>query len=97
LASIMDDARANARHRVDSIKALDSLAGNGPDAAAEQERIFIRIDLSADTKDPKDVLTFEATVPPKPTPPIDNWDAPKQLEQEHAAPGKRDDDGGNNF
>src|SRR6516165_10151920 len=29
LAAIMDDPKANARHRVDSAKALDSLAGNG--------------------------------------------------------------------
>ena len=28
LTSIMDDPKANARHRVDSIKALDSLTGN---------------------------------------------------------------------
>jgi len=44
LASIMDDPRANARHRVDSIKALDSLAANGPEAATEQERFVIRIE-----------------------------------------------------
>src|SRR5262249_22947142 len=60
LASIMDDPRANARHRVDSIKALNAIADPGPEAAAAQERIFIRIDMSADTKDPKDVLTIEA-------------------------------------
>src|SRR5262249_46991982 len=67
LASIMDDPTANARHRVDSIKALNAIADPGPQAAAERERIFIRIDLSADTKDPKDVLTFEAT--PRPSNP----------------------------
>ena len=95
LAGIMDDPKANARHRVDSIKALDAIADPGPEAAAEQERIVIRIDLSADTKDPKDVLEFEATVPPKPNPPIDSWDAPKQLEN---VPFKRkDDDGDNDF
>jgi len=75
LATIMDDPRANARHRVDSIKALNAIADPGPEAAAEQERIFITINMSADTKDPKDVLTFEAAVPPKPNPPIDSWDA----------------------
>src|SRR5215813_10733027 len=71
LATIMDDPKANARHRVDSIKALNAIADPGPEAAAEQERIVIRIDLSADTKDPKDVLTFEAAVPPNP---IDSWE-----------------------
>jgi hypothetical protein len=70
LATIMDDPKANNRHRVDSIKALDSLTGD-PQAAPEQERIFIRIDLSADTRDPKDVLTIEAT--PRPS-------TPKQIE-----------------
>src|SRR5262249_47713534 len=50
LATIMDDPKANARHRVDSIKALNAIADPGPEAAAEQERIFIKIDLSADTK-----------------------------------------------
>ena len=94
LASIMDDTKANARHRVDSIKALNAIADPGPEAAAEQERIVIRIDLSADTKDPKDVLTFEAAVPPKPNP-IDSWETTKQLE--NAPPRRKDDDGGNNF
>src|SRR5215472_6968938 len=75
LATIMDDPKANARHRVDSIKALNAIADPGPQAAAEQERIFIKIDLSADTKDPKDVLTFEATARPS---------TPKQIEDDHS-------------
>jgi len=77
LASIMDDTKANARHRVDSIKALNAIADPGPEAAAEQERIFIRIDMSADTKDPKDVVTIEAT--PRPG-------TPKQIEDDHSKP-----------
>ena len=96
LASIMDDTRASPRHRVDSIKTLNAIADPGPEAAAEQERIFIRIDLSADTKDPKDVLIVEAAVPPKPKP-IDSWDAPRQLEQENASVRRRDDDRDNDF
>jgi len=77
LATIMDDPKANARHRVDSIKALDAIADPGPEAAAEQERIFIRIDLSAgsDVKDdPKNVLEIEAVVP----------STPKQIEDDHS-------------
>src|SRR5262249_53149858 len=35
LATIMDDPKANARHRVDSIKALNAIADPGPEAAAE--------------------------------------------------------------
>src|SRR5262249_6427592 len=87
-ATIMDEPRANARHRVDSIKALDSLAANGPEAAAEQERIIIKIDLGADTRakgqapNPGDVVIIDAGIPnPKP---IDSWDTPKQLGQENA-------------
>jgi hypothetical protein len=64
LATIMDDPKANARHRVDSIKTLNAIADPGPQTTAEQERIFIRIDMSADTKDPKDVLTIEAAARP---------------------------------
>src|SRR5262249_23874599 len=95
LASIMDDPKANARHRVGRIKALEAIADPGPEAAAEQERIIIRIDMGADiraaggTPSPADVLVFEAEIPPKPNP-IDDWDAPKQLEN---APPRKDDDG----
>jgi hypothetical protein len=77
LAAIMDDPKANARHRVDSVKALDALADPGPQAAAEQERITIRIDLGADLRaagqepNPADVITIEAT--PRPN-------TPKQIE-----------------
>jgi len=39
LATIMDDPKANSRHRVDSVKALDAIADPGPEAAAEQQRI----------------------------------------------------------
>src|SRR5262245_61240243 len=48
LEKIMSDESQNARHRVDSIKALDSLADNGPRAAPEMDRFIIRIDLSGD-------------------------------------------------
>jgi hypothetical protein len=67
----MDDPQANARSRVDSIKALDALADPGPQhAAAEQDRITIRIDLGGDTRakglesNPADILIYEATVRP---------------------------------
>jgi hypothetical protein len=71
LSKIMDDPQANARSRVDSIKALDALADPGPQhAAAEQDRIIIRIDLGADTRakglesNPADILIYEAAVRP---------------------------------
>jgi hypothetical protein len=81
LAAIMDDPKANARHRVDSVKALDSLAANGPKDAPEQERIVIRIDLGADLRakgqepNPGDIITIEAE--PRPS-------TPKQIEDDHS-------------
>ena len=60
----------NARHRVDSIKALDALADPGPQAAPPADRFIITIDLTADAKlrsaepDPNDVIVIEATKPP---------------------------------
>jgi hypothetical protein len=84
LAAIMDDPRANHRHKVDAIKTLDALADNGPKAAAGEEKVFIRIDLTADTRakgqapNPEDVITIEAT--PRPS------NAPKQLEDNHSEP-----------
>jgi hypothetical protein len=78
LAAIMDDPKANARHRVDSVKALDSLAANGPKDAPEQERIVIKIDLGADLRakglpsNPSDILIVDVPANPKPNPnPID--------------------------
>jgi len=67
LNTIMSDESANARHRVDSIKALDALADNGPRAAPAADRFIIHIDLSADAKlrsakpDPNDIITIDAT------------------------------------
>ena len=72
LNTIMSDETANARHRVDSIKALDSLADNGPRATPAMDRFVINIDLTADAKlrsaepDPNDVIVIDAT--PRKTP-----------------------------
>src|SRR5262249_21679372 len=101
LASIMDDTHASPRHRVDSIRTLNAIADPGPEAAAEQERIFIKIDLSADTRakgqepKPGDVVIIDAGVP-KPKP-IANWDTFKQLGQENASPRRSDDDRDHDF
>jgi hypothetical protein len=67
LNTIMKD-NANARHRVDSIKALDALADNGPQATPAADRFVIKIDLTADQKlpNPNDVIVIEAT--PRKTP-----------------------------
>jgi hypothetical protein len=50
LGSIMDDANASPRHRVDAIKTLDSLAANGPEKAPAADRFIISIHLGADVE-----------------------------------------------
>ena len=50
LSAIMCDDGANARHRIDSAKALDALADNGPQAAPAADRFIITIDLGEDQK-----------------------------------------------
>jgi len=71
LSGILMDPKANARHRIDASKALDDLAGFAPQRNAEdQDRVIIKIDLSADTRakglesNPDDVLVFEASAQP---------------------------------
>jgi hypothetical protein len=72
LEKIMSDDNANARHRVDSIKALDALADPGPQTAPPADKFIITIDLTADAKlrsaepDPADVIVIDAT--PRKTP-----------------------------
>src|SRR6476659_3933311 len=63
LGKIMRDPNANERHRIDSIKTLDTLAANGAEAAAAGARFEITINLGSDTEhysksiaiDPNDV------------------------------------------
>jgi len=65
LDSILSDPKANPRHRIDSAKALNDLSEFAPQRpAGEEDRVVVRIDLSADTKNPADVLTFEAVARP---------------------------------
>src|SRR6516164_5561848 len=83
LATIMDDPKANARHRVDSVKALNAIADPGPEAAAEEQRVIIKIDLGSDTRargqepDPADVVIIEATP---------RHGTPKQIEADNSEP-----------
>ena len=44
----MRDTNANERHRIDSIKVLDTLASTGAEAAAAGARFEITINLGAD-------------------------------------------------
>src|SRR5262249_17885023 len=97
LDQILSDQRASPKHRIDAAKALDDLAGFAPQRpGVEQDRVVIRIDLSADTKNPADVLEFEASARPvdaegrfidaAPRPMIE---ASEQFDQEEAVPVKR--------
>src|SRR5262245_58120619 len=99
LEEIMSDPKASARHRIDSAKALDDLAGFAPQRpAADVGRVIIHIDMGADVRakglasDPADVLHIEAEVQPKPNPDdtklIDA--APQSIPyQEEVAPPRR--------
>jgi hypothetical protein len=49
LGGIMNDPNANPRHRIDSAKALDDFAANGPGATVPAEaRFIIQINMGAD-------------------------------------------------
>jgi hypothetical protein len=50
LAKIMDNEGANDRHRIDSVKTLDALAGESQTAPLQEERFVINIVLSANEK-----------------------------------------------
>jgi len=97
LDQILSDQRASPKHRIDAAKALDDLARFAPQRpGVEQDRVVIRIDLSADTKNPADVLEFEASARPvdaegrfidaAPRPMIE---ASEQFDQEEVVPVKR--------
>ena len=77
LEKIMSDPKANPRHRIDSAKALDGLAGFASERpAVDSDRVIIHIDMGADTRarglvsDPADVLHIEAEVRPDPDPDV---------------------------
>src|SRR5262245_43469341 len=84
LAGIMDNPLANDRHKVDAIKALDQLAANGPNAAPEQDRFVIRIDLTAGGGE---VLEFDKTLRPKPNDEVID-STPQELPPPKRGPGR---------
>jgi len=60
LNTIMSDPKANAKHRIDSAKALDDLAEGGPRAVHDDsDRVIITINLGGDEK-----LVFNKSVKP---------------------------------
>ena len=75
LNDIMSDAKASPKHKVDAIKTLDALAANGPQVAAEQDRVIVTINLGGD------VLRFDKAVRPIPS------GDPKLIEHDSSTPG----------
>src|SRR5262249_46096249 len=86
LDGIATSPKASDKHKIDAVRALDSLAGGNSPEAAQEDRIVIRIDLGADVRakggipTEADVLTFEVTPNPNNTSPntIDAIDATAQ-------------------
>jgi hypothetical protein len=76
LNDIMSDAKASPKHKVDAIKTLDALAANGPQAAAEQDRVIVTINLGGG-----DVLRFDKSIRPTP------GDDTKVIEHDSSTPG----------
>jgi hypothetical protein len=54
----MLDAGASPKHRIDSAKALDAFAANGPESAPASDRFVITINLGSD------VLRFDKSIAP---------------------------------
>jgi hypothetical protein len=57
---IVTDSKANARHRIDGAKLLDSMAGFRPDAPTDEEHVIVTINLGSD------VLRFGGAIRPTP-------------------------------
>ena len=58
LGDIMLDASASPKHRIDSAKALDAFAANGPESVPAADRFVIQINLGSD------VLRFDKSIAP---------------------------------
>ena len=90
LGGIMLDASASPKHRIDSAKALDAFAANGPEAAPASDRFQITINLGSD------VLHFDKSIA------VDANDVDPFNDTDTTPPGllaaiaanKRKDDGG---
>ena len=90
LGGIMLDANASPKHRIDSAKALDAFAANGPEAAPASDRFQITINLGSD------VLHFDKSiaVDPNDVDPFNDTDTTPQGLLAAIAANKRKDDGG---
>ena len=90
LGGIMLDASASPKHRIDSAKALDAFAANGPEAAPASDRFQITINLGSD------VLHFDKSIAidANDVDPFNDTDTTPQGLLAAIAANKRQDDGG---
>jgi hypothetical protein len=90
LGGIMLDASASPKHRIDSAKALDAFAANGPEAAPASDRFQITINLGSD------VLHFDKSIAidANDVDPFNDTDTTSQGLLAAIAANKRKDDGG---
>jgi hypothetical protein len=86
---IVTDQKANARHRIDGAKLLDSMAGFPSEAAGDEDRVIVTINLGGD------VIHFNKPIKPDPAggEVIDGIPGPIPGFMIEAT--KKDDDGGN--
>jgi hypothetical protein len=65
LDGIATSPKASDKHKIDAVRALNSLAGGNSPEAAQEDRIVIRIDLGADIRAKGGTpMTFEVTPNP---------------------------------
>ena len=90
LGGIMLDASASPKHRIDSAKALDAFAANGPETTPASDRFQITINLGSD------VLHFDKSIAidANDVDPFNDTDTTPQGLLAAIAANKRKDDGG---
>jgi hypothetical protein len=93
LGGIMLDASASPKHRIDSAKALDAFAANGPEVSPATDRFVIQINLGSD------VLRFDKSITPDPNDidPFNDVDTMPQDVIAAIAAKKPQDGGGGEF
>jgi hypothetical protein len=63
LGSILNDGKANARHRIEASKELRAISANGPEGGLASERFQITIVLNADgSNSPGDTIHFDKPI-----------------------------------
>ena len=90
LSGILMDDNANARHRIDSAKALNDFAADGPAGAPAGDRFIIQINLGADTDGRPIVEKFNKSIAIN----ADDVD-PDNMGMMAAIAAKKSQDGGN--